>query len=194
MAHGDLFAHPDRARWNAKYEAAGEPRFAPHPLVEWALSQELPEGPVLDLASGPSGSALRFAAEGRAVTAVDVSEVALGMLGNEARRRSLDGLVTLVQADLSTWRPTGHDRYAVVLCTGFWDERVFGPAVGAVRPGGLVLWEAFTEDARRRRPGLPAEWCLGEGEPAALLPRGFATVLQEDLPDQGKRTFAARAA
>ncbi|MEV5573022.1 class I SAM-dependent methyltransferase [Spirillospora sp. NPDC052269] len=181
-------------RWNAKYEAADEPRFAPHQLVEWALSADLPDGPVLDLACGPSGSALRFAAEGRAVTAVDVSEVALGLLRDEARRRDLGGLITLVQADLVTWRPSVGDEYAVVLCAGFWDERVFKPAVEAVRPGGLVLWEAFTDEARHRRPGLPSEWCLGEGEPASLLPAGFSTLLQEDLPDQAKRRFVARSA
>ncbi|WP_026416963.1 class I SAM-dependent methyltransferase [Actinomadura oligospora] len=194
MRDGELSAHPDRMRWNAKYEAAGQPEFMPHPLVEWALSEELPDGPVLDLACGPSGSALRFAAEGRAVTAVDVSEVALRLLRHEARRRGLSGRIAIVQADLATWRPSVGDEYAVVLCAGFWDVRVFGPAIEAVRPGGLVLWEAFTGEARRRRPSLPAEWCLGEDEPASLLPERFSTVLQQDLSDQGKRRFAARSA
>lgn len=193
MRDGGLSAHPDRVRWNAKYEAAGAPEFVAHPLVRWALSEELPDGPVLDLACGPSGSALRFAEAGRAVTAVDVSEVALGLLRDEARQRGLDGLITLVQADLGTWRPAVGDGFAVVLCTGFWDESVCGAAVDAVGPGGLVLWEAFTVEARRRRPDLPSEWCLGEGEPASLLPRGFSPVLQQELLDQGKRRFAARS-
>lgn len=180
-------------RWNAKYEAAGEPRFAPHPLVDWALVADVPTGPVLDLACGPSGSALRLAAEGRAVTAIDVSEVALRLLQDEARRRGVDGLVTTVQADLSSWRPSPTEKYAIVLCTGFWYEQVFLRAIEAVRPSGLVLWEAFTAEARRRRPSLPAEWCLAEDEPAALLPDNFSVLLQQDLPDQGKRRFVARA-
>ena len=45
---------------------------------------DLPDGPVADLACGASGTALLAAAHGRRVTAVDVSEVALGMLGAEA--------------------------------------------------------------------------------------------------------------
>ncbi|RFU43549.1 class I SAM-dependent methyltransferase [Actinomadura logoneensis] len=190
----DLSEHPDRKRWNAKYEAAGEPGFLPHPLAVWALSQDVPEGPVLDLASGPSGSALRFAAEGHPVTAVDVSEVALDLLREEAEHRRLADLITPVQADLSDWLASTRQRFAIVLCTGFWDARVFGPAVAAVPSGGLVLWEAFTDRARQRRPDLPSEWCLGEGEPAALLPAGFRVVLQEELPDQAKRRFAARSA
>ncbi|MFC4913386.1 methyltransferase domain-containing protein [Actinomadura gamaensis] len=194
MEPRDLSAHPDRVRWNAKYESADVPRFAPHALAEWAFATPVPDGPVLDLASGPSGSALRFAAEGRAVTAVDVSEVALRLLRAEARRRGLDDLITLVQADLATWRPAPADQYAAVLCTGFWDERIFRPAVEAVRSRGLVLWEAFTAEARRHRPRLPSEWCLGQDEPGCLLPERFTIILQQELPDQGKRRFAARAA
>jgi hypothetical protein len=49
--------------------------------------------------------------------------------------------------------------------------------------GGLLAWEAFTTDARRVRPRLPAQWCLAAGEPAALLPADFTLLEQHDLPD-----------
>ncbi|MFG2085416.1 MULTISPECIES: methyltransferase domain-containing protein [unclassified Spirillospora] len=186
----DLAGHPDRLRWNAKYGDA--PALSPvHPLAERALSLGLPDGGVLDLASGPSGSALLAAGAGRDVTAVDVSEVALERLGAEARRRGLASLITLVQADLSGWRPPPPG-YALVLCTGFWDRAVFGRAAGAVLPGGLLAWEAFTEDARRDRPGLPAEWCLGPGEPASLLPDGFTVLQPPPTSATGKRGLLAR--
>ena len=67
------------------------------------------------------------AADGRRVTAVDVSEVALRLLGDEARRRGLGGLVVLVHADLSAWSPEPGS-YALVLCTGFWLSGVFAAA------------------------------------------------------------------
>ena len=130
----DLAGHPDRRRWNERYGAGFIPSFTPHPLAVAALALDLPAGPVADLASGPSGSALLAAAQGRPVTAVDVSEVALGLLGQEARRRGLDHLITLVHADLGAWRP-GPGRYALVLATGFWDPGVFAAAVPAVAPG-----------------------------------------------------------
>ncbi|TDE32029.1 class I SAM-dependent methyltransferase [Actinomadura sp. 6K520] len=186
----ELAEHPDRLRWNAKYGDA--PGLSPvHPLAERALSSGLPDGEVLDLASGPSGSALLAAAAGRPVTAVDVSEIALGRLGAEAGRRGLASLITLVQADLAAWRPHPAG-YALVLCTGFWDRAVFGRATGAVLPGGLLAWEAFTEEARRHRPGLPAEWCLGPAEPASLLPDVFTVLEQADDPATGKRGLLAR--
>jgi SAM-dependent methyltransferase len=192
---GNLAGHPDQDRWNARYGGDFRPSFAPHPLAERALSLPPPEGPVADLGCGPSGSALLAAAAGRQVTAVDVSDVALGMLAGEAGRRGLTGLISLVHADLAAWHPAP-DGYALVLCTGYWDRDVFAAAAAAVAAGGVLAWEAFTGDARRVRPRLPAAWCLRPGEPAALLPSGFGVLDQHDLPDDErgtKRRLLARA-
>jgi hypothetical protein len=117
--------------------------------------------------------------------------VALGLLGDEARRRGLGGLVVLVHADLSAWSPEPRS-YALVLCTGFWDAAVFATAACAVADGGLLAWEAFTTEARRTRPGLPPRWCLAPGEPASLLPPGFTLLGQNDLPGRERRQMLAR--
>jgi SAM-dependent methyltransferase len=178
---GELAEHPDRQRWNARY-AGFEASFEPHPLATAALSLRLPDGPVADLACGPSGSALLAAAAGRRVTAVDISEVALDLLAARARRRGLAGLITLVHADLGEWRPAPGG-YALVLGTGYWDRTVFATAAAAVAAGGALGWEAFTAAARTVRPSLPAEWCLQPGEPASLLPAGFTVLSQDELPD-----------
>jgi SAM-dependent methyltransferase len=182
--------HPDRLRWNAKYGGDFAPSFTPHPLAVRALSMELPDGPVAELACGPSGAALLAAANGRRVTAVDVAEVALGMLGDQARRRGLDHLITLVPADLAAWRPAARS-YALVLCTGFWAAGVFAAAARAVADGGLVAWEAFTVEARQSRPSLRPEWCLARGEPASLLPRDF-TLLEEHEHGLKRQLLARR--
>ena len=159
-----------------------------------ALSCPLPDGQVLDLASGPSGSALFAAAAGRRVTAVDISDAALGLLAAEAARRGLVDNISLVQADLTAWRPPPGG-YAVVLCTGYWDRNLFPAAANAVAEAGLLGWEAFTIDARRARPQLPAAWCLDTGEPGSLLPGPFEILSQHDLPDDQagtKRRLLAR--
>jgi hypothetical protein len=183
----ELVSHPDRLRWNARYETGFAASFAAHPLMVRALSGWLPDGPVLDLASGPSGSALLAAAAGRQVTAVDAAEVALGLLSREAHCRGLSDLITVVHADLGSWRPQP-DSYALVLCTGYWDLAVFTVATTAVLAGGLLAWEAFTADARRARPGLPAQWCLNPGEPASLLAVGYEVLGQRDVPDGERGT------
>jgi SAM-dependent methyltransferase len=185
--------HPDRIKWNAKYASGFVPSFRPNPLAARALALVLPDGPVADLACGPSGSALLAAEQGRRVTAVDVSEVALGLLGAEARRRGLDHLITLVHADLSRWAPEPRS-YALVLAIGYWDVTVFAAAAAAVTDGGLLAWEALTADALQRHPGLPPEFCVGPGEPASLLPGGFTVIDQDDTPHRARRHLLARRA
>ena len=186
--------HPDRLRWNARYAGGFVPSFAPHRLAVRALAMDLPDGPVADLACGASGSALLAAARGRRVTAVDISELALGMLGDEARRRGLEHRVTLIHADLAAW-PLRPCSQALVLCTGWWDRAVFVGAAEAVTAGGLIGWEAFTAGAAQARPDLSPDWCLAPEEPASLLSDGFTVLDQQDLPDrQGliRRQFLAR--
>jgi hypothetical protein len=122
---------------------------------------------------------------------VDVSEVALRLLGDEARRRGLGHLITLVHADLSAWSPEPRS-YAAVLCAGFWLSAVFTTAAGAVADGALLAWEALTSEARRSRSGLPARWCLAPGEPASLLPPGFSLLDQSEVPGRDRRRMLAR--
>ncbi len=186
----ELTSHPDRLRWNARYGGDFVPDFVPHPLAQQAMSMPLPAGPVLELACGPSGSALRAAAAGRRVTAVDASDVALELLAAEAARRGLGSLLTLTHADLSGYRPDGD--YALLLCTGFWDAAVFGTALAAVTGDGLLAWEALTESVRQHRPALPERWCLGAGEPALLLPADFELVDQHDVGETRRQLLARR--
>ena len=183
----ELTGHPDRLRWNPRYQGSS-PSFEPHPLAVRALALPLPDGPVADLACGASGSALLAASAGRQVTAVDVSELALSLLAGEAGRRGLGNMITVVQADLRAWTPDP-DGYALVLCTGYWDQAVFGTAAGAVAAGGVLAWQAFTTEARRARPALCAHWCLDPGQPASLLAADFDVLDQHDLPNHQRGTM-----
>jgi SAM-dependent methyltransferase len=189
----DPLEHPDRVRWNARYATGDAPSFAPHPLAVTGLALGLPAGPVLELACGPSGSALAAAAAGRRVTAVDVSDVALRLLADEAARRGLGGLISLVHADLAVWRPEPAS-YALVLCTGYWDRAVFIAAAQATLPDGVLGWQAFTEAARLDRPQLPREWCLRPGEPASLLGLDYDVLVDKPTDrERGRmRQFLAR--
>ncbi|HXW87145.1 MAG TPA: class I SAM-dependent methyltransferase [Streptosporangiaceae bacterium] len=185
----ELAGNPDRLRWNERYGSGPAPTFRAHEVARLALAAEPPDGPVLELACGPSGSALLAAERGRGVTAVDVSEVALDLLVAEARRRHLEQLISVVQADLTTWQPPPR-RYAVVLCSGYWDRGVFAVAAGLVAPGGCLGWQALTQAAREADPRLPAEWCVAAGEPASLLPPDFAVISQHDA--RRRRVLLAR--
>ncbi|MFW6091253.1 MAG: class I SAM-dependent methyltransferase [Actinomycetota bacterium] len=184
----DLEGHPDRERWNARY-AAEPPRFEPHPLVAAAFAAGLPDGPVLELACGRSGSALELAAAGRRVTAVDVSDLALRQLGDEACRRHLDDRIERVLADVPSYDP-GPGRYAFVLATRYWDAAAFDVACAAVAPGGLLGWEALRCEPGDDRDCGP--WRVRHGELSARLPARF-TVLDETATPRSTRLLARAA-
>jgi len=116
-----------------------------------------------------------------------MSDAALSLLSEHAGARMLAGQLALVQADLDTWRPRPAS-CALVICTGFWDAGLFAAAASAVVTGGLLAWEALTAEALRRRPDLPARWCLRPGEPASLLPGSYQVLNQEDVPAGGPGT------
>lgn len=189
-------SQPDRDKWNARW-AETTPRFTPHPLLDALLAlAPSPDGEILELAAGPSGTALALAARGRAVTAVDVSNVALAQLAGEAARRGLGDRVRVLPADLDAWSPPA-GAYALVYAIHFWDPRTFAAAAAAVAPGGVLAWETFTLDERRYRPSCSAAFCLAPGAPASLLPAGFTVVDERDLDDGAhatRRLVARRAA
>ncbi len=192
----ELAGNSDRLRWNSKYAEGFGTAFQVQPLAVEALSLRLPPGPMLELASGLSGAVLLAAEAGRPVAAVDASDVALGLLEAEARRRGLAELVTPVHADLRKWRPEP-GRYALVLCTGYWERELFPAAVDAVMPGGSLGWEALTMAAHRSRPSLPEDWCVRAGEPASLLPTSWQVNAQYEPDGAGgatRRLLATRPA
>lgn len=155
------------------------------------MSMPLVAGPVLDLAAGPSGSALFAARAGRSVLAVDASDVALELLAGEVARRGLIDLVSLVHADLGVWRPEA-EAYALVLCTSYWDKALFPAAAEAVVPGGLLAWEAYTIAALRSKRGFVRGWCLAPGEPECLLPAGWRVLSQANSADGSRRRLLAQ--
>ncbi|MEU3270608.1 methyltransferase domain-containing protein [Saccharomonospora sp. NPDC006951] len=176
--------HPDRLRWNERYRAH-DGGFEPHPLLTAVADQGLPEGPVLELACGRSGSALALAGTGREVVAVDVSDVAIAELRERAREEGLADLVHCVLADASVFRPRGV--FALVLATRYWDPAAFAMAAGAAKPRGLLGWEALAVPGEQE--GALPPWHIRHGDLAARLPEGW-TVLAEDLIQRGNRRFS----
>lgn len=182
-ASPELADHPDRLKWNEKYRQA-VPAFRSGPWSSELVALHPPHGPVLELAGGLSGTALKLAAIGRSVTVIDVSDTALSQLAEEAFRRGIGRRLTMIHADLTHWKSDG-PTYALVICRYFWSAAVFGEAVASIAPGGLLGWEApvLTDAAASH---VRAEWCLAQGEPASLLPADFEVLHQTDTSRDGE--------
>ena len=182
-------AEQDRQKWNAWYSKSDwEPTFEKALLLARALDLDLPPGDVLELACGLSGNALKLASAGRDVVCLDVSDVALDRLNDEARSRGVADRITCHHADLDSWQPDPDHTFSLVMSVMFWDATVFKNACQAVRPGGLLAWEAFSEGQLRYRPSMRAEFRLESGQPASLLTGDFEVLHEEDLDDGSRAT------
>ncbi len=163
----------DRERWNEQYR---NKRDEIGPAASWVaenrdLLEAQPRGRVLDVACGRGRNALLLAELGFTVEALDVSEVALELLGQEAQRRGVT--VDTRRADLREAPELETGAYAVVLDMFFLDRPLLGALSRALAPGGLLFFETFTTDH------LKEPW--GPSQPASVLKPGELLGLFADL-------------
>jgi tellurite methyltransferase len=169
------------AEWNAKYRAlAEEPPAEPAGFVRELLPL-LPRGPALDLACGAGRHTLLLALRHQMVTAVDSSDVALGIL--ETRARALHCPVSrakyssrrppqspnrrqgiqLWQADLEVVELPA-EAFALIVCVHYLQRSLFSQIERALIPGGVLLFETYTV--------AQLDFAGGPRNPKYLLERG----------------------
>jgi len=131
--------------WDDRYREqsriwSGRPN--PQLVVEMAGPVPEPDATALDLGCGEGADAIWLAQQGWAVTAVDVSAVALERAAEHAAESDMAERISFQRQDLASWRPgTG---YGLVSSQYLhsplldWRESVV-TAAGAVAPGGTLL-------------------------------------------------------
>lgn len=170
--------HPARRRWNARFAERGFEAFPDRP-ADWLLenedlvSQKAP-GRALDLACGNGRNAAYLARRGFAVDAVDISDYAIERLGRAVRRTGI--AVTPMWMDLEADALPGSG-YDVVVNFNYLERSLFDAIEAALAPGGLLVFETFSPQARERlRTSLNPRYVLDSKE----LLRAFSdlTVLR----------------
>ena len=166
------------ARWDERYRAAAAPPFgeAPNAYLRMVCARpDFAARSALCLADGDGRNGRWLAAQGLAVTAVDVSAVATEQaLALDARH----GVgVERITADLAEWTPEpGHAWDAVFLIylqgTGTLRRRALQLAAAALAPGGWLVVEGFSK-AQGARPEM------GPDDPDRLYD---LAALREALP------------
>lgn len=166
----------------------------PSPFIaRWAvlLGSMFPRGRALDVAAGRGRHSLALAAAGFRVVAVDVQFDAIVQARAEARARGL--VVSGVCADCTQF-PLPRRSFDAIVVTRYLDRTLFPALCDALVPGGVLLYETFTEHQLRydRGPRSPAH-LLAPGELRLLL-RGMDVLFDEEVtaPDAVARIAARR--
>lgn len=162
----------DRRGWDVQHREGAYDRSPSRFLEE--VSPLLPKGLALDLACGAGANAIYLAENGFEVEALDWSIFALRHL------RSRCASVRCVACDLTRY-PLPRGRYDVVLCIRYLDRALWPAITAALRTGGALVYETFTERYREQRPDFPIRFCLEEGE----LKTAFAPALRPERYREG---------
>jgi len=171
---------PDyEAFWTARYRDAGEDYLFGTAPNRFLASQAAYFGAgvsVLSVADGEGRNAVWLAEQGCAVTATEISPVALEKAAKLARGRHVE--VDFVQADILHWE-WPRDAYDAVVgifiqFTGAAERpRQLGGMKAAVKPGGVLLLQGYT----------PEQLALGTGGPSALENLYTEAILREVFAD-----------
>ncbi len=155
----------DRRRWDARYRDQGVLEEPAANLV--ALADFMPRrGTCLDLAAGAGRNSLWLARRGLAVTACDLSPVALRLARQRAGAEGL-ALATL-ECDLERGElPEGP--FALVVCHHFLDRGVLARIPEMLVPGGALVMIHPTTVNLERHPRPGRRFLLAPGELEGLV-------------------------
>ena len=167
----------DRAKWNAKYTAAGHEAFSEPSRVLTGLDAILPSsGRAIDIAGGTGRHAIWLAARGLDVTLADISTVGITL----ARRRARAAGVMLATLEIDfDEQPFPSGPWDLILSCCFLDRALIGTFADYLAPGGMAIVIQPTWKNLERHVKPPAAYLLRDCELPDLI-RGVEIVRYEE--------------
>ncbi|MEM6807559.1 MAG: methyltransferase domain-containing protein [Bacteroidota bacterium] len=137
----------DRDRWNEKYSKRNLDSYKAGPS-DWLFQHEkyilqIEKGLALDIASGFGRNSFYLEKLGFLVDAVDVSDLAIDWLNEEARKNTLN--LKGYQIDLAA-QPFPQSSYQIIICFNFLFRQLFPQIIEALNPGGILFYETVYSD------------------------------------------------
>lgn len=180
----------DKEKWNAKYGASAclTGREPCGWLVDHAdlLSGK---GQALDLAMGEGRNTLFAASLGYDVLGVDISDVGVARAESLAREKNLTIRTRI--ADLDSYQ-IEENTYDLILCFYFLERNLFEGIYKGLKPGGILLFETFTED-HLKYSGFKREWVLEYHELSQAFP-GLKVIDYREVDEPENETAYASLA
>jgi len=182
----ELDARGLRAKWDRRYRGCDH-RPEPAAVLRENLHLLPASGRALDLACGLGANALLLAEAGLDVAAWDLSPVAVEQLRSEAGNRGLE--VDARVRDVCA-RPPGPGSFDVIVVAHFLDRRLAPELRRALRPGGVLFYQAFSREAVSSCGPSNPDFRLDENELLTLF-RGLVIRFYRDeglAGDRGRGT------
>lgn len=184
-----------RAHWDLKYEQGLASLTEPDPFFISAYERfvypSFPNaGVALDLACGLGRHALWLANRSWQVSAVDVSDVAIGKLDQAARELSVNLDLFLGDASEYIFEPT---RFDLIVLFYHLDRNLFPKMVSVLNPGGLLICKLSLLWDSDGRLTTGSNDQLGRNDLPSLVPELHVLYHQErPVRDRGVIEFVGR--
>ena len=123
-------------------------------------------GAALDLACGLGANAVFLAKQGLAVTAWDISVVAIDKLTAYAVRQGLNINACQQKIEADSFTECCFD---VIVVSRFLDRTLSDAIIGALKPDGLLFYQTFTREKTSSKPPNNPDYLLGCNELLALF-------------------------
>lgn len=156
-----------KALWNERYSAGSLRSKEPAEFVAGCIQWIPVCGLALDIASGEGRNSVFLAGQGLDVIALDISEVALRHtreLTLEPRNKIHPAVVDLDDFLLPA------EKFDVIVNINFLNRKVCSEVVGALKPGGLLIFETLTTGHLRWKPDFNPDFLLKPGELRTMFP------------------------
>jgi len=164
-------------KWNTLYSQSN----ADDARVTAILSEHAfllpPTGTALDLACGLGGNAIFLAQHGLAVTALDISSVAINKLTRHADELKLTINAYQHPITSDSLKPSSFD---VIVVSRFLDRTLMNAIIDALKPNGLLFYQTFTREKTTHTPPHNPDYLLASNELLALFAPLTAVFYQEN--------------
>ena len=159
-------SYSEHDAWNRRYRRGSHHSAKPDPFLVEAFDEYIGPafrdgGTALDVAGGVGRHAVWLAKRNWKVTLVDISEVGLGQAKENAG--ALASRIKFAATDLAHLPPPrsahgfslGRAAYDVILVFFYLERSLFRRLVGALKPGGMLIYKTYTVD-QMNLPGGPS--------------------------------------
>jgi len=168
--------------WNTRY-AGTDYVYGTQPNSFLAEHADLVQGPVLSLSEGEGRNAVFLASRGLDVLGVDISAIGLEKARSLAASRGLS--ISTAVADLASYEPEPDHYGAVISISAHLPSairsRLYPLLERALKPGGVLLLESYSENQLSRDTGGPrdADLLMTEDKIRGEFPSLQPIVLRE---------------
>lgn len=164
-------------KWDAIYQKAGEGEYAAVRVLQENRHLVPHNGTALELACGMAANAIFLARCGLETTAWDISEVVIERLKESPRSCGLG--ITFEARDI-VQQPPAADAFDVIVVSYFLDRSLIPHIKRALKPGGLIFYQTFTQTYVNEGGPKTADFRLADNELLQLFSDYQVIVYREE--------------